>query len=616
MSSHGDHISVYESNATESSIVKTHFESALKSFLHRSQQNSQVGALFQVRLVTIEASMATKLLNLLQTDYPFPKAFYPNRSKIDFEVPIVQGYRSILPRNHYLSHQTLQIFHVINGDIASLKKFLEKMVYVGSAHRDRMIFIGEEKILVELLHSKIVSRLKYKFGIVMEDGRVLKNPIIYDGGKLEASFDAPLFETMLNNLPGRRLKVSAYPNPPYLYVDSQQQYAGGSYYQMLYFMGIKHNYTMEVDHKTPEGSGFYKNGIWNGMTGDVYYRRADVGLFMGLTVERYGIIDTIFLQPDIVHFMTRQADGHIKFLAIFSPYNLTAWLAIFLADLTSGYQINWLAFPEYENIPMDFPTLDSRKEYKVVFNFHAGTSFQYFDTAKSGMIHNVRQRFVLEPDIQKCVIEAAVEKHSVCISWGPVITRAIASNLTLPGPFKPMVVLSKPAVNFPVGFGFQYNSMFTDTFEMIAKYWRDSGLIPKWNSDVYSKFTSKGKSWLKSQKNGEFYHRIDSKWKKSLASVAPFNFDNVAAAFAIVVGGVLLSFIGFVGEIFHVIIKALIVFYSRTLTKLSLDTMQQLFCWGGAPVFGANWLQILALDLHSPLDICQCNCIKLDSTNH
>ncbi|CAG7821303.1 unnamed protein product [Allacma fusca] len=110
---------------------------------------------------------------------------------------------------------------------------------------------------------------------------------------------------------------------------------------------------------------------------------------------------------------------------------------------------------------------------------------------------------------------------------------AIWGNVTLPGAFKPMVILSKPAVTFPIGFAFPKNSILTDTFNLVGKYWRPSGLIRKWNQDVYSNFTRSGKSWMKSQKDGELFKKIDAKWRNIQDNVKPFRMENVIAAFFI-----------------------------------------------------------------------------------
>ncbi|CAG7731214.1 unnamed protein product [Allacma fusca] len=583
---------------------------ALKSFLEILKTNFD-SRIFEVKLTIPEILMTDNVLKILETHYySTPKTIFSMHRYIKFDPPIIPDYRSALQKKHYLAHQSLQIFQVTYQNSASLLKFLETLVYLGEPHRDRFVFFGEDKVLLEFLHSEIMFQLKYKFGI-FKTGSVLKDPDVYKGGKMVISSDPPRFHSKWVNMSGRRLTISAYPNPPYIYIDKKGEFAGGAHYNILYFMGLKYNYTMDVDHVTPEGTGYYKNGMWNGMTGDTYYRRSDVGLFMGITADRYGLIDTVFLQPDVVYFMTRQPEAHDKWQAMFFPYTPVTWLAIFIAYFAfsatlyfllsigkvenkgyhtafipyqislgqgfdielptqvkfitaifmffmivsnTGYQsdlVSWLAFPELEVIPRDFPSLDKRKEYKVVFNFHAGTSYHYFNNAKSGVIKNVRKRFILEHEINMCVIWAAMEKSTVCISWGLLMPRAIGSNLTLPGAFKPMVVLSEPAVTFPIGFAFPRNSIFTDTFEVIAKYLRDSGLIRKWNLDVYAKYTSEGKSWMKSQRDGELFTTIDAKWKEIQASVRPFKFENVAAPFAIWAVCLLISAIGYGAEIVY-----------------------------------------------------------------
>ncbi|CAG7724705.1 unnamed protein product [Allacma fusca] len=115
-----------------------------------------------------------------------------------------------------------------------------------------------------------------------------------------------------------------------------------------------------------------------------------------------------------------QLPGSVKFI--------TAVWMLFIIVISTGYRcdlVSWLAFPESEQIPTDFDMLDRRRDYKVVFNFHAGTSYHYFNNAKSGLIRNIRQRFILEPDVATCAIASAMEPKAVCISWGLIMPLAI-----------------------------------------------------------------------------------------------------------------------------------------------------------------------------------------------
>ncbi|CAG7831362.1 unnamed protein product [Allacma fusca] len=582
-----------------------HLGLPLSNFLEQFKNNPDT---FEVTLMVPKLDLLSELALLLIEEYPSGSCIFSHHSKINFGVGAIQNSRFNLQTKRYLSHESLKILHVTRKEILLLLGFFKKLVYLGAPHRDRFIFLGEDQILREFFTADIISSLKYKFGITVT-GTLYKDPAIYNAGQMETSSGYPLFERNMNNLPGRSLKISAYPNPPFFYVDKERNF-GGAYYNMLFHVGVKHNFTLNIDYRTPKGSGFYKNGIWNGMTGDVYYRRANVGMFMGLTVERFEIMDMVYVQPAIVRFMTRQPERRVNSMAVFYPFKPLTWLTILLGHIGSsimlyvilsvkkyrnsldqaicipyqstlsqgfddrlpiegrflvaifllymivistGYQsdlVSWLALPTLENIPGDFPTLDKRPDYKVIFNYHSGTSYHYFNNARSGFIKNIRQRFILEPDIQKCVAKAALEKRTICISWGPVITRAVLSNLTLPGPFQPMVSFCEPAVSFPEGYAFQRNSIFRDSFELLAKFWRDSGLIPRWDSEVYGRFRSKGKMWLKSQKSSELYSKLVDQWRIYLGTVRPFTFANVISAFAVLMGGIILAASLFAGEIY------------------------------------------------------------------
>ncbi|CAG7695567.1 unnamed protein product, partial [Allacma fusca] len=79
---------------------------------------------------------------------------------------------------------------------------------------------------------------------------------------MEIILVTPSFEENFVNLNGRRLKLSAAPIPPYISFTGGVV-SGGAHYLMLYFMGEKYNYTMEVDTKNPQGTGYYDKGMWN-----------------------------------------------------------------------------------------------------------------------------------------------------------------------------------------------------------------------------------------------------------------------------------------------------------------------------------------------------------------
>ncbi|CAG7650375.1 unnamed protein product, partial [Allacma fusca] len=237
-------------------------------------------------------------------------------------------YRTKLQKKRYIEHHALEIILVSEGNSESLLKFLHRTVQLGEPHRDYFVFLGEAATLFNFFKSEILLDLKYKIGVSSE-GKIFKDPKIFSK-EMETTQVMPSFEEHFVNLNGRRLKLSAAPIPPYISFTGGAV-SGGAHYLMLYFMGEKYNYTMEVDTKNPQGTGYYDKGMWNGMTGDTYYRRADVGLFMGITADRYGLIDTIYTQPDVVFFMTRQPEAHPKWQAVFYPYTPTSWLWIFIS---------------------------------------------------------------------------------------------------------------------------------------------------------------------------------------------------------------------------------------------------------------------------------------------
>ena len=534
---------------------------------------------------------STELVSLIASTDTLTLILYRSPSDVKFDLDPDPEFRSKLAQNRYLGHYVVQVLHTHTENVESLLKLSAKTVLFGASHRDRFIFFGKFMPLTILFSAAVLKDLKFKIAVNVDSARYLREPKVFDGSAYHVLEKLPYIENRDVNLRGRNLKVAAAPIPPYITFDPLGSINGGAHYLMLEHYGEKYNYSMKLDTETVKGTGIFRNGLWNGMTGAVYYRVADLSIMMGGTVERYGVIDFISFQDDVVFFITRPPNARIKWQAIVYPYRPSAWLAIalsyiavtitlylklwvkktpkrnfyaifipyqilldqgfeisipgrikrltalwmfFVIVISTGYRsdlVSYFSFPAPESIPRDFEALDRRADYKVLFNYHAGTAFQYFDSAQYGAMQRIRQRFELQPDTAACGISAALEPHTVCICWGLVIRPIISGNLSLPGAFKPMIVFGKPAVTFPIGFAFPKNSIYTDTFERLTGFHRDAGLVQKWNQDVYTNYSVAGKGWMKTQRESEVFKSIDYRWKESQKKIRAFKLRNLTAVF-------------------------------------------------------------------------------------
>ena len=142
------------------------------------------------------------------------------------------------------------------------------------------------------------------------------------------------------------------------------------------------------------------------------------------------------------------------------------------------------------------------KQYTIYLHYTEGAAFQYFDKALRGAIKRLRQRIRLQADLETCLLSAAVERRTACISWGIVARPRIAKNLTSLCGFSFCLVRSQPIVAAPTGFAFPKNLIYTEAFAVVLGWMVGSGLVEKWNSDVSHKYSKIGREWTKSRTNG------------------------------------------------------------------------------------------------------------------
>ncbi|CAG7697790.1 unnamed protein product [Allacma fusca] len=558
----------------------------------------------KANVIVIGHSFGPEFEHKLQFSF-LPTLTFSSHEQIQFKLPSNPLFRRQLQKQRYLAHYDVQLMEITELNRHSTVKFLQKTILFGNPSRTRFVFTGEFSTLEIFLHVPVLNDLKFKFGIAWNGEILFKEKIVTSGFKIKNIF--PVLDSNHINLSGRHLKFATAPIPPYITL-KHGRITGGSSYLIAVYLSEKYNFTMEVDFNSFHSTGYMKNGFWTGVTGALYYRRADVGLFLGHTLDRYGVVDLTYLIPDIVYFMTREPKNSIKWQAVFYPYTPRTWLLILMTYLTvmttmfvgmklaneehpsrhalfiplqisldqgfdirvpksikiitalwmgfvivisTGYRsdlVSYFSFPDPEKIPLELEALAGREDYKVIFHYHAGTVFHYFNTAKSKVLKDIRERFILERSGAKCAIAAAMEPKSVCISWALVISGAVCGNLTLPGAFKPMVVYSKPVVSFTVGFAFPKNSVLTESFERISGYFRDYGLIEKLNSEVQNNFTKEGKSWMRTQRYEDSFKRIEREWKEKQEKVRPFKLLNFTAVFSILLSALSLSFVVFLVE--------------------------------------------------------------------
>ncbi|CAG7733696.1 unnamed protein product [Allacma fusca] len=455
---------------------------------------------------------------------------YNDTKKVNF-VNKNQTFRDALPTKHFLPHWSTQILKVSNEQ--NLEILLQSFIDFGAPNRDKFIIVTSKSL--EQLDLPLLPRFKEVYIFAEEN--------IY-------------FRVYQNN---KILKVQGAPIAPHLILDSHGVIQGGGKFTIMQTIAYHLNYSVQIDPRG-RGTGIFKNGTWTGMTGAVYYRQVDFALLTSASVHRYGIVDIVCISPDSIVFVAKNPQIQIQWRTIFHPFSLGLWAAFGLSFLSitivfylvmrgenwsnissnifspyrialeqgcdlelpnlgkfllslwiffilimgTGYRSDLVAhfsFPVLEETPKDFNELSARKDYRIVFNYLSGTSFNYFQTTKSGAPKSLFRRFELQPASVKCIIAASLNRNTACISWETPMKTRIAGNLSLPGGSKPLVYMSKPLVSFYTGFALQKNSILTDDFSRLVGILRDVGLVTKWDDDVYNNASILGKEWIRGEKD-------------------------------------------------------------------------------------------------------------------
>ncbi|CAG7823146.1 unnamed protein product [Allacma fusca] len=329
------------------------------------------------------------------------------------------------------------------------------------------------------------------------------------------------------------------------------------------------------------------------MTGAVLHEKADIGILVSASMQRYPLIDFVYLAPDSIQFITKSPNFYVKWEAVIYPFSSSVWILLALSFigvalilsielhnnctlaieipyrtlLDQGYNLKsqcrlnvflaiWMLFSivlgttyksdlvSYfssqgkESIPHDFHQLDMMKEYSIEFNFLAGTAYNYFTNARNGTAKNLVKRFNrLERSTAKCTIASILKTKTVCIGFYTTLRTYIARNLSLSGTSDDIVFVSEPIVSFSSGFALRKNSIYTQDFSGLVGRLRDSGLPAKLMRDVYDKCTEEGKKWIQGQNSSRMYQELKIIEQNIQRKKEFLSLENLIGAFLILGAG-------------------------------------------------------------------------------
>ncbi|KAM8760629.1 glutamate receptor ionotropic, delta-2 isoform 3-T3 [Acanthopagrus schlegelii] len=158
-----------------------------------------------------------------------------------------------------------------------------------------------------------------------------------------------------NNMRGVVLRVVTVLEEPFVMVSENvlgkpKKYQGYSIDvldALSNYLGFKYEIYVAPDHKY---GSLQPDGQWNGLMGELVFKRADVGLSaLTITPERESVVDFTTRYMDYsVGVLLRKAERTVDMFACLAPFDLSLWACIAGTVLLIGilvYLLNWLNPP-------------------------------------------------------------------------------------------------------------------------------------------------------------------------------------------------------------------------------------------------------------------------------
>ncbi|XP_052420093.1 glutamate receptor ionotropic, delta-2-like isoform X2 [Carassius gibelio] len=158
-----------------------------------------------------------------------------------------------------------------------------------------------------------------------------------------------------NNMRGVVLRVVTVLEEPFVMVSENvlgkpKKYQGFSIDvldALANYLGFKYEIYVAPDHKYGSQQA---DGTWNGLIGELVFKRADVGLSaLTITPERESVIDFTTRYMDYsVGVLLRKAERTVDMFACLAPFDLSLWACIAGTVILVGtlvYLLNWLNPP-------------------------------------------------------------------------------------------------------------------------------------------------------------------------------------------------------------------------------------------------------------------------------
>ncbi|CAG7824300.1 unnamed protein product [Allacma fusca] len=214
---------------------------------------------------------------------------------------------------------------------------------------------------------------------------------------------------------------------------------------------------------------------------------------------------------------------------------LTGFWLLFVLVLSTGYKdklVSFLTFPEPDPIPRNLKEVHRRPDFKMIFHFWGSTMLDRFQNKHNSMMLSLGKRLVLEKDAATCVVNATLNQKTLCLGVRSFLSLAMAKNVTLSSAFQTYQL--SEGLFFPIYLSFPLpkNSIYTAAWDRIAGMFRESGLLPKLNQDVFREFKKQGREWILKDHNSGIYRSLLNTMRSQDESEKPLAFKHFLMVFA------------------------------------------------------------------------------------
>lgn len=194
-----------------------------------------------------------------------------------------------------------------------------------------------------------------------------------------------VFPDMTRNFNGKTMRVVAPYAPPLVAIVPSKTEPGkkdiqGQHANILKSISHHYNFTYSL-YVSPLTGTKLPNGTWNGIMGEVLYDRADIGLSVATSYDRYQIIDvtTAVFYAFLVLVSTKPTPT-FEWQAVFYPFKPNCWLAFIASIIMTFFVSKWIH--------------NTSIKYEIPWTMKGRSRLDIFNTLQANFLTNYKSFYI------------------------------------------------------------------------------------------------------------------------------------------------------------------------------------------------------------------------------